>query len=110
MCSPMTVLLEAQERLEDLKQRSYEASLHDSTLKDVDKDDRSLEERYLSSQKHLAAFQDSLAKLKQSGGSIPGFDGIETLLEDPKKAGAMLHLAHCLPLSTYVCSAPQTHE
>jgi hypothetical protein len=48
---------------------------------------RSIEDRYIQSQHHLAAFQASLEKLKSVGGVVPGFDGLEELLEDPTKAG-----------------------
>lgn len=79
-----------QERIEELRKHSFEVSQHDSTLSDLESDsERSIEDRFISAQHHLAAFQASLSKLKDRGESVPGFDGVEELLEDPSKAGAL---------------------
>lgn len=75
------------ERIEELRKHSFEVSQHDSTLSDLESDsERSIEDRFISAQHHLAAFQASLSKLKDRGESVPGFDGVEELLEDPSKA------------------------
>lgn len=87
-CTGPIMFLHLQERLEELRKHTVEVSKHDSTLDEFEvPDDRSLEDRYIQAQHHLAAFQGSLDKLKANGEAIPGFDGVEQLLEDPTSAG-----------------------
>lgn len=81
-----------QERLEELRQKGEAGDRHDSTLGGFD-EPATAQQRAAKADGHLKKFLAGLDKLKQQGQQVPGLDGLDDLLKDPRKDGA--HLRVC---------------
>lgn len=88
-----------QDRLEELRKKGAAGDRHDSTLGGFD-EQGTAEERAGKASEHLKKFLSGLDKLKQQGHQVPGLDGLEDLLKDPRKGGppppCTPHIVTCL--------------